>query len=241
MTPPSEPEAEPPPAQAIRARLDLPCELLEFQPPPVVVTLRLLERPDGWSLVLLSEEEDPSRLQTWLERHEDLARAGDTAVRGSTLSLPLDRLPPALSPLTDRVHLENLVVEPDGMAHLALRGSRDHLREIVEEAFPGDSKAHIRSVTSAEEGTAGDVLTSRQLEVLMRASTRGYYDVPRQISLRDLAAELQMSPAALSELLRRTEARLVERFLDALATAPEVPLEALAAKNQLTGRLSEDP
>ncbi len=234
MTPTPGPDPGTAQGEAIRARLELPCGLLDLQPPPVVVTLRLRERDDGWSIVLLSEDGAVGQVRSWIDHHESLASATDTIVRGSTLSIALDRLPERLGSLTERVHLERLVVEPDGTARLALRGQRARLRELID-AFPGDDEPEVRSVTQAEEGTPSQVLTARQLEVLMRASGRGYYDVPRHISLRELAKELDMSPAALSELLRRTEARLVEAFLEALSTSPEMPLEALAVEERLPG------
>ena len=59
-----------------------------------------------------------------------------------------------------------------------------------------------------EAGRNGDfegapALTDPQEEAVKEAYRQGYYDVPREISLEELAAELDISHQALSERLRR--------------------------------------
>jgi len=66
-------------------------------------------------------------------------------------------------------------------------------------------------------------LTPEQREALMTAYDRGYYDVPRSITLADLAGEVDVSHQALSERLRRGHASLVERTLRPEVTAPLEP------------------
>ncbi len=57
-------------------------------------------------------------------------------------------------------------------------------------------------------------LTEAQEEAVSEAYRRGYYDVPRQISLEDLADELGISHQALSERLRRANKVLAGEQLD---------------------------
>ena len=52
-------------------------------------------------------------------------------------------------------------------------------------------------------------LTAAQREALIVACERGYFEVPRDVTTRELAAELAVSHQALSELLRRATANLV--------------------------------
>lgn len=59
-----------------------------------------------------------------------------------------------------------------------------------------------------------DGLTEGQYETILTAFERGYYDVPREATLADLADELDVSHQALSERLRRGHATLVERALN---------------------------
>lgn len=52
-------------------------------------------------------------------------------------------------------------------------------------------------------------LTPRQRETLITAHGKGYYDIPRKITLVALAEELDVSDQAVSERLRRGESKLI--------------------------------
>jgi predicted DNA binding protein len=56
-------------------------------------------------------------------------------------------------------------------------------------------------------------LTADQLESLVTAAEMGYYSVPREATLKAVAAELGISHQALSERLRRGHGRLVRNAL----------------------------
>lgn len=58
-------------------------------------------------------------------------------------------------------------------------------------------------------------LTPAQREALVVANERGYFDVPRGITTRELGAELSVSHQALSERLRRATGNLVDSTLAA--------------------------
>lgn len=75
---------------------------------------------------------------------------------------------------------------------------------------------------------ASAALTDAQEEAITEAYRQGYYDVPRAISLEELAAELDISHQALSERLRRANKVLAGEQLeeaDADADAPTIPAE----------------
>lgn len=64
-----------------------------------------------------------------------------------------------------------------------------------------------------------DELTPVQRETVERALELGYFDIPRGVSMEELAAELGVTPNAVSERLRRAERQL----LSALASDRSVP------------------
>ncbi|MFC4989150.1 helix-turn-helix domain-containing protein [Saliphagus infecundisoli] len=83
---------------------------------------------------------------------------------------------------------------------------RDLLSETVSELE--DQGIHVDVKRMVEAGRNADLeataaLTEAQEEAINEAYDRGYYDVPRRISLEDLATELDISHQALSERLRR--------------------------------------
>lgn len=53
------------------------------------------------------------------------------------------------------------------------------------------------------------MLTDRQQEILNTAVERGYYDVPRQATIRDIADALELSQATVGEHLQKIESRVL--------------------------------
>lgn len=92
-----------------------------------------------------------------------------------------------------------------------LTGTRAELDELqaVLEASP--LRYELESlVTSAETDS---LLTDRQREVLDAAVREGYFAVPRECTLAELADSLDVDKSTASTVLRRGEARLVKWFL----------------------------
>jgi len=56
-------------------------------------------------------------------------------------------------------------------------------------------------------------LTASQREALRTAFEKGYFDIPRRVTLVDLAGQLGVSDQAVSERLRRAQSKLVRRHL----------------------------
>ncbi|WP_254768707.1 helix-turn-helix domain-containing protein [Salinilacihabitans rarus] len=77
-----------------------------------------------------------------------------------------------------------------------------------------DVKRMVEAGREADDLEATAALTDAQEEAITEAYRRGYYDVPRRISLEELAAELDISHQALSERLRRANKVLAGEQLD---------------------------
>lgn len=91
------------------------------------------------------------------------------------------------------------------------RESLSHSYEFCEEEGLSVDVLSIYELDQRRSGQFG--LTADQLESLVTASELGYYTVPRQAALKDVAAELGISHQALSERLRRGHGRLVRNAL----------------------------
>lgn len=110
----------------------------------------------------------------------------------------------------------------EGVTVLSLRGRRGRWtfrllvpdRESVgrmDEALAGlGCAAEWASIsTLAGEPSRASVLTDPQRETLVEAFENGYYDIPRNVSSKELAERLGISHQALSERFRRAHERLV--------------------------------
>lgn len=69
--------------------------------------------------------------------------------------------------------------------------------------------------TESAEDTDRLGLTPEQYETLVAAVERGYFDVPRQVSIRELAEEFDISNQSVSERLRRASATVLTARLNA--------------------------
>lgn len=58
-----------------------------------------------------------------------------------------------------------------------------------------------------------DDLTDRQREVIETAWELGYYEVPKEVSADEVAAELELDPSTVNEHLQRAERNLLSRLL----------------------------
>ena len=126
----------------------------------------------------------------------------------------------------DRLKLfERIVAENDG-AILEACGTAEtwsmtllfHDRESLSECYSlfeqYDFGVDVTRLTGIDDvASAGTPLTPTQYETIRKAHELGYFDVPRRITLKELAAELDVSHQALSERLRRCHAALVSAEL----------------------------
>jgi len=70
---------------------------------------------------------------------------------------------------------------------------------------------HVQSIEGESADRYG--ITDDQREALTTACERGYFEIPRQVGLRALASDLDISHRALSERLRRGHDRLIRGTL----------------------------
>ena len=103
----------------------------------------------------------------------------------------------------------------EGRWHLrVLYPDRDSLTKTTDFADEQGLTFDVTAIRQMEGEPAGRFgLTEPQFEALVTALTEGYYEVPRDIDLNDLADELGISHQALSERLRRATGALVEDAL----------------------------
>lgn len=96
-------------------------------------------------------------------------------------------------------------------------------------------EAACRAGVSVEVGHLGEAtewhgeafvdadLTGSQREAIAQAAARGYYERPREATIGELAAELDIPESTLSYRLRMAESRLVKRSLNRYAEDDDAP------------------
>lgn len=88
--------------------------------------------------------------------------------------------------------------------------SRDQLSSFRDELEAAEIEFEITSITVTPEET--DLLTTRQREVVDAALEDGYYEMPRECSLTDLAERFGVNKSVVSRVLHRAEGRIVAAY-----------------------------
>ncbi|PSP43860.1 transcriptional regulator [Halobacteriales archaeon QH_6_64_20] len=98
---------------------------------------------------------------------------------------------------------------PDGELRFSIVGESGALRGVLD-GLPTEIATRVEEVGEYDQ-PARRTLTDRQAEALDAAVHVGYYEVPREGSVADVAGELGCATSTASNHLRKAEARLVHQ------------------------------
>lgn len=102
-----------------------------------------------------------------------------------------------------------IVYTDDGEAVFDVLGEPGDLRGMLA-AFPERIDATVERIGEYDHfRTPAAALTDRQREVVETATELGYYEVPREATLNDVAAELDLAESTVSDHLRKAEAAVM--------------------------------
>ena len=115
----------------------------------------------------------------------------------------------------------------EGRWHLSVRfADRDDVSRVYDRLVDqGVTTNLVRLTDITEERSSGYGLTPKQYETLVAAHEYGYFTIPRETSMQELADQLGVSHQALSERLRRAYRALVATELNTTENADAPPLE----------------
>ena len=97
--------------------------------------------------------------------------------------------------------------KPDGKLEWTLLGSDTMVKTLLKELEDAKVVAEVLKVSQLQDE---EELTARQEHILQIALEKGYFEFPKKIDLRQLAKTLEISPATLSEILRRGQKRVLQ-------------------------------
>jgi predicted DNA binding protein len=98
-----------------------------------------------------------------------------------------------------------VVYDADGTTRLRIVGRADALEAVIE-TVPDAIDVTVESIGEYRGPSQGTLdLTDRQREVARTAVEMGYYDVPRDASVADVAARLDCAASTVSDHLRKAE------------------------------------
>lgn len=197
----------------MRVRLELSARELGTDPPPSRCHIRAHQTGNGWVLLLWTPHGPTEAIRAWaraLTRSEEIV-VGEIGER--TIGFQCDGIPQAWETLFGLFGTHHLIMDADGTTLTHIEGPREEVGELLTGMDLGLAAERVRVVPENDERMRGDVLTEEQEHAIAQAAALGYFEIPRGIQLGELAEELGTSTSALSELLRRAQARLVSVYL----------------------------
>lgn len=117
--------------------------------------------------------------------------------------------------------VERIEVRPDGWRQTGWFADRATFEQFSS-FWRREAGFRLHRLThDGEPEPPGSGLTDRQQEALRTAYELGYFEIPRDATLADVAAELDITAASASERLRRAQTRLLQETL--APTWPPLP------------------
>ncbi|MFB6136985.1 MAG: helix-turn-helix domain-containing protein [Halobacteriaceae archaeon] len=146
----------------------------------------------------------------YVEWHEALDTGGDAATYLCKVTVPgFD----AAAPDGAAASSTELGVDGDGI-DVSLVGNQSAIADSVADYDDAGMAVLLRTLGDyTGPGDALDGLTGRQREVLETAHDRGYFEVPREASVEDVADACDLDPSTVAEHLQRAERNLVRDVL----------------------------
>ena len=106
-----------------------------------------------------------------------------------------------------------ITIEDGVQYHNILSPSAESFRKLLTNLQDRFTDVNIRALSSKPTETMQDFLTDKQYETIMLAHRRGYYKIPKKITLEELGEELGIKRVACQERLRRAEQKIIEFYV----------------------------
>lgn len=107
-----------------------------------------------------------------------------------------------------------ITIQDNGRIEITLIGEEADIQEVLR-STPDELTATIKRVGDYTPGAQQlyTFLSERQREVLRKAHELGYYQQPRRSTYKDIANELDCTPANVGEILRRIENSIIDEIV----------------------------
>ncbi len=97
----------------------------------------------------------------------------------------------------------------NGVAEFVVSSTRSNIDQFIRDLENQGLIVEIKSIGNYSEDLLHNILTPRQFEVYTSAKQKGYYESPRQITLTELAREIEVAKSSLSSILQRIHSKLL--------------------------------
>jgi predicted DNA binding protein len=150
-------------------------------------------------------------ITTWIDElraFDDVHDVQPLGRMGKTVTVRATYKVDHLFAVVNRLHLilRTPVTIRDGAFDVLMAGPESNTKRFIE-MFP--SNVQVKSVYDSERDV-DPLLTPRQSEIFHRAMNEGYFEVPRRVTLTELAERIGVAPSSLSEMLAVVEKKVLQ-------------------------------
>lgn len=171
--------------------------------------------PTGDRVIEIGEirADDPAAIEAELQDHSDIVVYDRLHAAEECIVCRYEALEQRLYTFLGASSLppEFPVIVEDGTMEFDVTGTREQFEAIDTALAESDSDYDLLSVVHTQEQDC--LLTERQRECLLVALRMGYFEVPRECTLEDVASELGVNKSSVSDTIRRGSGNVLRWFL----------------------------
>ncbi|MFD1571430.1 helix-turn-helix domain-containing protein [Halorubrum laminariae] len=173
----------------------------------------------GFALVRITAD-DVDPILDAIEDHDTITDVSVMAEDNGVVTVQVEALVPLLQMVARRagVPIEMPVEIREGVARVDVTGPHERVATFGDALRDVGADFEVDYVQ--QRVNPGGSLTERQREVLFEAVDHGYYDVPREATLTEVAEHVGIAKSTCSEVLQRVERTVVREFVDDLPRRP---------------------
>lgn len=159
-------------------------------------------------------DQDPAEIQAFIRKNPFVAKASlHSTEEGKALGAVSTRCLACRALAASNCFLVKAHTRRDGVIEWQLVvEDRPTLSALVDNLRIVGCDVNLGKLRQAEDE---DALTRRQEEILRMAFERGYFDYPKGVGIRDLAAMFHVSISTISEVLRKGQKKVLSTYFSA--------------------------
>jgi len=106
-----------------------------------------------------------------------------------------------------------IIISRGSQYHTILAPSQKKFSQLFDDLTERFTSVKIEKLRRYPSGVSAPLLTSKQMDAVLLAYRRGYYEIPRKCEIQHIAKEVGIKRVAMQERLRRAERTIMKEFV----------------------------
>jgi len=108
-----------------------------------------------------------------------------------------------------------IIISRGSQYHTILAPSQEEFSQLFDSLKERFTSVKIEKLRRYPSGVIAPILSPKQMEAVLLAYARGYYEIPRKCEVQDISKEVGIKRVAMQERLRRAERTIMKEFVHA--------------------------